>query len=227
MLRELSDELLSLMLPGTCPGCGRRAEPVCDRCAASMRPARAGCSVPGVTWTVAAFAYEGVARELVARVKYRNERVAVRWLASRLARACADIPVAFDVITWIPASARRRVARGIDHGALLARALGTELGRRPERLLVRDAGPPQTGRAAEARRTGPNLRGVGSVAGRSVLIVDDVVTTGATLAAAARVLRAGGAHEVLAATAARTPSPADRSPAAAYTRPHGLGHRPF
>jgi len=173
--------------------------------------------VPGITWAVAAFAYEGVARELVARVKYRNERVAVRWLGARLARCCADAPVTFDVITWIPASARRRVALGVDHGALLARAVATDLGRRPERLLLRDAGPPQTGRAAVARRAGPTLRGAGSVAGRTVLIVDDVVTTGATLAAAAKVLRGRGARDVLAATVARTPRPGDRAPAAAYT----------
>jgi ComF family protein len=226
MLRALADDLLSLLLPGTCPGCGRRAEPVCDECAASMRPARSGALVPGVTWSVAAFSYEGVARELVARVKYRNERVAVRWLGARLARGCAHAPVPVDAITWIPASARRRVARGIDHGALLARAVATELGRRPERLLLRDGGPPQTGRPADERRAGPTLRGVGSVADRTVLIVDDVVTTGATLAAAARVLRDRGARDVLAATVARTPRPADRSPAAAYTRPHGLERRP-
>ena len=226
MLRSLSDDLLSLLLPGTCPGCGRRAEPVCAGCAASMRPALAGRALPGITWAVAAFAYEGVARELVARVKYRNERAAVRWLGAQLARCCAGVPVPFAAVTWIPASARRRTARGIDHGALLARAVAIELNRKPERLLLRDGGEPQTGRAAEERRAGPNLRAVGPVAGRSVLIVDDVVTTGATLASAARVLRRCGAREVIAATVARTPSPADRSAVAAYTRPHGPGLEP-
>src|SRR5580704_3223776 len=108
MLRSLADDLLALLLPGTCPGCGRRAEPVCEQCAGSMRAAPAGRAMPGVSWAVAAFAYEGVARELVARVKYRNERVALRWLGAQLARCCADIP-RFDVVTWVPASARRSV----------------------------------------------------------------------------------------------------------------------
>ena len=226
MLRALADDLLSLLLPGTCPGCGRRAEPVCELCGASMRAAPAAPPIPGITWTVSAFAYEGVARELVARVKYRNERVAVRWLGARLGRACAGAPVAFDAVTWIPASARRRVERGVDHGALLARAVAHELSRTAERMLVRGDGPPQTGRAIEERRRGPTLHGVGSVAGRTVLVVDDVVTTGATLAAAARVLRGLGAHDVLAATVARTPRPSDRSPDAAYTHHSGLDRRP-
>jgi ComF family protein len=218
MLRSVADDLLAVLLPGKCPGCGRRAEPVCDECAGRMRAAPRGRPVPGVTWAVAAFAYEGVARELVARVKYRNERVAVRWLGSKLAQCCAAAPAPVDAITWIPASARRRSARGVDHGALLARVVGRELGWVPERLLLRDFGPPQTGRAAHERRAGPALRATGSIASRSVLVIDDVETTGATLAAAARVLRERGARDVFSATVARTPRPAERSPDAAYTR---------
>ena len=223
MLRAWSDDLLAALLPARCPGCGRRAEPVCAPCAASMRAAPPGRCIPGVTWSVAVFAYEGVARELVARVKYRNERAAVRWLGARLARACADAPAPFDTITWVPASARRRVALGVDHGALIARAVAGELDRPSRRLLIRDDGPPQTGRAFAARRAGPVVHGTGPIAERAVLLVDDVTTTGATLAAAARALRACGARDVFAATVARTPRPSERSRNAAYTPEHSTG----
>ena len=217
MLRALADDLLSSLLPGKCPGCGRRAEPVCDQCVRAMRVAPSGRPIPGISSTVSAFAYEGVARELVARAKYRNERVAVRWLAARLAQCCVALPAHIDVVTWVPASAARRSARGIDHGALLARAVGAALDIAVECLLTRDNGPPQTGRPVDERRAGPTLQGTGSIAGRAVLVVDDVVTTGATLAAAAHILRNCGARDIVAGTVARTPRPADRLRSAAYT----------
>ncbi len=218
MLHGLVDDLLTVLLPGRCPGCGRRAEPVCELCAASMRGAPPAAPLPGITWSTAAFAYEGVARELVARVKYRNERIAVRWLGARLADRCASAPYSIDAVTWVPASARRRAARGVDHGALLARVVATGIGRDARRLLTRDDGPPQTGRPAAERRAGPTLYGAGSITGQNVLVVDDVVTTGATLTAAARALHALGAREVLAATVARTPRPEERRVVAPYTR---------
>lgn len=217
MLRTLTDDLLSVLLPGRCPGCGRRAEPVCRACAASMRAAPPAAALPGIAWSTSVFAYEGVARELVARVKYRNERGAVRWLGGLLAERCMLAPFAIDMVTWVPASESRRASRGIDHGALLARVVATGMGLAAVPRLARDHGPPQTGRAGAARRAGPALHGLGSVAELNVLVIDDVVTTGASLVAAARVLRALGAREVMAATVARTPRPADRVPRAPYT----------
>jgi predicted amidophosphoribosyltransferase len=157
---------------------------------------------PGLDRLTAVFAYRGVARELVARVKYRNARAAVAWLAETMAvRVAAPV----DVVTWAPTTPDRRRARGFDHAELLARAVARRLGRPARRLLVRRPGPPQTGAGRTARGAAPRFAPACSVAGRRVLVVDDVVTTGATLTAAAATLRQGGATAVVAVVAARTP----------------------
>jgi predicted amidophosphoribosyltransferase len=168
----------------------------------------------GVDRWLAPFAYEGVARELVARVKYWRARATVPWLATQMARlvvaAGADIDA--GVATWAPTTTSRRYARGFDHAEILARAVARELGLRARSTLRRRPGPPQTGRPAGARRVGPQFDSRHGVVPARVLLVDDVATTGATIAAAADALRRAGAASVVAVTAARTPHPGRVSP---------------
>jgi predicted amidophosphoribosyltransferase len=148
-------------------------------------------------------AYEGVGRELVARLKYRNARAVVAWLAQGMAALAGP---GADVVTWVPTTAERRRRRGFDQGRLLAAAVARRLGVACRPLLRRAPGPPQTGRSRAQRLGGPalHLRRRARVPAR-VVVVDDVATTGATLAAAARVLRSGGAREVHGLVAARRP----------------------
>jgi predicted amidophosphoribosyltransferase len=217
VLRTLTGDLLDVLFPPRCPGCSRRGATVCDACVRTLRAPPATPPPPGVTWWAAPFAYEGVARELIARAKYRNERGALTWLASHVARACDIAPARVDVVTWAPASAARRARFGVDHGELLASEVATRLDRPLARLLDRGRGPAQTGRDAASRRHGPDLRARHTTVRGTVLVVDDVATTGGTLTAAARALHTAGATETFAATAARTPFPGRASRRPAYT----------
>jgi predicted amidophosphoribosyltransferase len=199
------DDVLAAVFPGTCP-CGARGEPCCARCHAALTPAPAAPPPAGIDWWVAAFAYAGVARELVARAKYRNARASFVWLGASIAE---HLPRAHDrdIVTWIPASRARRLGSGVDHGELLARVVARGLHLPVRSLLHRAPGTPQTGAPRAERRCGPRLRAIASVDGLNVLVVDDVATTGASLAAAAIALRTAGARTVAAATATRTPAP--------------------
>jgi competence protein ComFC len=155
----------------------------------------------GLDTCAALLVYEDVGRELVARLKYRDARAGVAYLAPAMA-ALVDA-AEIDVVTWAPTTAARRRARGFDQARLLARLVGRRLRRPVRSLLSRAPGPAQTGRPGAARRSGPTFAARDRVPAR-VLLVDDVVTTGATMAGGAAALRAAGATRVHGLSAART-----------------------
>ncbi len=207
----LCDRLLQVLLPATCPGCDTPAPGLCPPCRAGVPAPHGAAPPPGVDWWVSAFAYEGALRDLVARAKYRGVRSGWAWLAETVAGAVTAVGGAGDLqmVTWPPTTPARRRQRGFDQAEWLARRVATELSLPARRLLDRRPGPAQTGRDRRARAEhGPVFAPLPGILEGGLLLVDDVATTGATLASAAAALRVGGAVMVAAATAARTPHPA-------------------
>jgi predicted amidophosphoribosyltransferase len=170
----------------------------CAICCSLVRPA-AGSAYP------AAIAYEGAGRDLVVALKFSG----VRRLAAVFAEALTGlVPSGADVdlVTWAPTTGRRRARRGYDQAELVARALGRRLAVPVRSSLVRLPGATQTGRIRTDRLAdGPSFRAIHPVGG-TVVVVDDVVTTGATLRAAISALRLAGASTVLPVAVASTPS---------------------
>ena len=154
-------------------------------------------------------------------LKYRGVRGVGAALGAAMA-TCA--PAGADVVTWVPLARRRKAARGFDQAKVLAVAVAGELGLPVRGLMRRTVTTgPQAKRDAEHRRRA--MRGSFEVRGRAivpsrVLLVDDVLTTGATAAACAEVLLEHGAVRVTLVVAARALLRRGRG---AYTRP---GPRP-
>ena len=154
------------------------------------------------SWT-ALWYYEGNVRSSLLRYKFSNQRsyaaVYGRLLAMKLLR---EHPEGFDVLTWIPISPLRKLRRGYDQCELLAREVGKELGLTPVPTLKKVRNNRQQSRIQGHAQRRANVLGVyqvsdgESVRGKRVLLLDDILTTGATAGEAARVLLTAGASEV-------------------------------
>ncbi|HEX2381250.1 MAG TPA: phosphoribosyltransferase family protein [Acidimicrobiales bacterium] len=196
-----------MLLPRTCPLCHRPGPAPCVECASALDAAPNLPPPSGVDICRAVLVYDGLGRELVARLKYRNARTTLRWLATQMVLLVGPSDV--DLVTWIPTTAARRRERGFDQAQLLALGVARGLHRPCRPLLARAHGPPQTGRTGVERLVGPALSVRPSARRhpppRRVVLVDDVITTGSTFSVAARALRAAGVERIVAVAAARTP----------------------
>jgi ComF family protein len=226
LARSLGRAALDLLFPPRCAVCGAGGAFLCDGCAASLveaspprcprcwRPApdadeclHCQLTAPPFDALRTAFVYQGVARELVHALKYRGMTVLAAPMASLLAGAAAQ--ARFDLVVPVPLSGLRKRTRGYNQAELLARALAGDLGvpAQPSALVRRRHTAPQA-RSADAEARHRNVAGAfvcrdESLAGRRVLLIDDVTTTGATLAACAEALRTAGAASVWALAFAR------------------------
>jgi predicted amidophosphoribosyltransferase len=204
---SLARSLALAVVPPLCAACGHGCRPeevVCGGCARRLA-ATAPLSGRGPAGTDSAWssaAHEGVARELVAALKFRRLLPVAALMAERI-EWLSPAGLLSGAIVPVPTSRARSLLRGFDPAAELARALAARTGLPLAPVLRRHGGGRQLGRSRGRRLSDPPRILLASEAPRSTLLVDDVLTTGATLAACARALRAGGAARVAAVTFSR------------------------
>lgn len=210
----LSERLLRAFFPAGCLLCGRTAPWGCALC----RSCAAGLSEPllrrlvlpdGQVLPVAsAFSYEGGFRESVHRLKFSGERALAGPIAAYVVQAVPSLTGAWDALCWAPMSPRRRRARGYDQSELLAKAAAKALDLPCLSLLEKRRETPNQHELLRRERL-HNLEGAfrakEETAGLRLLLVDDVVTTGATLRECAAALYNAGALQVAGLCAGDTP----------------------
>lgn len=212
-------DLLDLVLPRSCAGCGAPGRTLCPACSlllGSPRPHAPTPPPPGMPPLVAASSYDGAVREVLLAHKEHGRLGLTRPLGAALAAALLllDLPPGV-VLVPVPSSRAAVRQRGHDHARRLASAAARRSpGARASALLVptrRVADQAGLDAGARAANLSGALRARRPLGGLRVVVVDDVVTTGATLAEAARALRSAGADvvgaAVVAATTRRAPHP--------------------
>jgi ComF family protein len=222
--------VLRLLFPNSCVGCrragcpwcreclpavGHLTPPGCDRCGRPfperVTAACADCPPSPVSWCRAAYLYEGPVRRALFSLKFGGMRSVAEAMAPAMVEALArSPPVGFleraPVVTWVPLGRKRKRSRGYDQAEALARAVAGRTGLRATGLLDRaeETGPQARRPGRDRRRALAGVFGVRAGSPSHVILVDDVLTSGATAADCVRALLEGGAEEVAVLTAARS-----------------------
>jgi predicted amidophosphoribosyltransferase len=195
------------LAPPLCAACGRtcwREAALCTRCARRLGAAAPldGGGAPGLDRAWSAAAHEGVARDLVTALKFRRLLPVAELMADRI-NWLAPAVLLSGTIVAVPTAPLRSLARGFDPAAEIAAALAERTGLPVRACLARRGGGRQVGKRRSQRIGHPPLIRPRGEVPRSVLLIDDVMTTGATLSSCAGALRSAGALRVTAITFTR------------------------
>ncbi len=214
---NLKTFLLDLLFPPKCTFCGGLLAqsglltcPDCQRTLPWLEGPAAQTRVEFAANCVSPLRYQDSVRKSVQRFKFSGRRWYAKTYGVLLSQCVRDhLAGEYDLITWVPVSNKRRRERGYDQSRLLAEELGKHLGLTPVELLKKPRDNPAQSGLKDAARRRANVLGVYTapwperLAGKRVLLVDDVVTTGETLSECARTLRMAGAEDVVCVTLAR------------------------
>lgn len=210
---KLFHRLMRLLFPPKCVLCRKlltdEETDLCAQCRADT-PEVPGLKrkLPYLAKWISLWYYEGSVRASILRYKFRGSRSYSGCYGRLLAMKLLQEEISFDILTWAPISRRRKRSRGYDQVELIGQTLSRELGvpLTPTLTKIRHNRPQSGLKDAAARRA--NVLGAyrvidpAAIAGKRILLLDDILTTGATVSECARTLLTAGANEVICATIA-------------------------
>ncbi|TQL48592.1 ComF family protein [Homoserinimonas aerilata] len=207
MLAGAALDAAAVLLPVDCAGCGEPDRGLCRDCRVALLPAPRGSLVGGSLPVTAALSYEGVVRRSILALKEQGRTDVARVLGGGLGEAVRAAALGTGVVELcpMPTSDDSWRRRGYDPVGLLLRSSGLPRAGRMLRHARHHRHQKALGRQERAENLAGSLAARHALDGRRVLLVDDVVTTGATLLEAARAVRAAGGQVVGAAVLAATP----------------------
>lgn len=216
-LREIGSRILDILFPPRCVFCSEilkdRSRSVCGLCEKVLPyTGKVNCEqrFDNLVGCYSPLYYKGIVRESLLRFKFKGLYTYSKTYAKFIAKCIDECEVSCDIISWVPVSALRRHMRGYDQAMLIARELAALKGTDCVRVLRKTRHNKAQSSIQDAAKRKSNAAGVYKctdselVRGKCILLVDDIVTTGATLSSAAAVLKAAGAASVEAVTVARS-----------------------
>ena len=205
---KITETLLQILYPPKCLLCrkilAKDELDLCHKCRVDgPECANFRKKLPFIDSWAAVWYYEGNARRSLLRYKFRGTRHYAQGYGRLLGmKLLEEHPEGFDLLTWVPISSIRKFFRGYDQVELIALAVGQELGMEPVPLLRKTRhNRPQSRIVGEAKRRANVLgayraKNVDILKEKRILMLDDIITTGATAGECARVLLTAGAKEI-------------------------------
>ena len=215
-MKNIINALLDLLYPPRCPFCRKfidGKEKLCADCAKSLpylSDELQGRRLKNIDACYSALFYSDSVRDSIHRYKFGNTPAYADCYAELMADCAEQNNIECDIVTWAPLSRSRLRKRGYDQALLLAKPVAEHINVPCERLLAKTRNNPAQSGTKSVRERMRNVRGVYcysgkvDIAGKTILLVDDIVTTGATLGECAEILRNAGAKRILALTLACT-----------------------
>ena len=211
----LLDFLLDLLYPPRCCFCHKITdkERICQSCLKSLPYTGNNSSqtnIPNIVRAVSPLYYEGDVRLSVHRFKFHSATGYAKAYAALMADAAEDSDIYADFITWVPLSKKRMRNRGYNQAQLICEELSVLLDIPQLKTLSKIRNNPAQSSTGNAKMRKANVKGVYKVEpgidikGKTVIIVDDVITTGSTVSECARMLKEAGCKDVFALSLARS-----------------------